>query len=66
MAYYGMALSNIFEDTDNVEDNTGLVFYLLGVGVIYLGFFIWQIFDAKDLARQWNEYLESHNGARPW
>ncbi len=41
MAYYGMALSNIFEDTDNVEDNTGLVFYLLGVEVIYLGFFIW-------------------------
>jgi len=66
MASYGMALSNIFEDTENVENNTGLIFSLLGVGVFYLALFIWQIFDVKDLARQWNEYLETHNGARPW
>ena len=37
-----------------------------GIGLIaYLAIFIWQIFDAKKLCREFNEYV-SQNGRPPW
>ena len=37
-----------------------------GVGLIaYLGFFIWQIFDTRNLCREYNEFV-SQNGRPPW
>ena len=41
-------------------------FATMGIGLIaYLGFFIWQIFDTKNLCREYNEYF-SQNGRPPW
>jgi len=41
-------------------------FATMGIGLIaYLGFFIWQIFDTKNLCRQYNEFV-SQNGRAPW
>jgi len=48
---------------------TGWVTIWIGVGIIFLiGFFIlfiWQIFDSRNLCRQYNDYL-SKNGKPPW
>ena len=38
----------------------------MGIGLIaYLAIFIWQIFDTKNLCREYNEYF-SQNGRPPW
>ena len=38
----------------------------LGIGlIVYLILFIWQIFDSRNLCRQYNQYL-SQNGRPPW
>jgi TM2 domain-containing membrane protein YozV len=38
----------------------------MGIGLIaYLAIFIWQIFDTKNLCRQYNEFV-SQNGRPPW
>jgi len=38
----------------------------MGIGlIIYLILFIWQIFDSRNLCRQYNQYL-SQNGRPPW
>ena len=64
--FYRSTLSNISDEADNVNESSYLILFLLGFVGIYLGFFIYQIFDAKSLAREWNEYVESNNGERPW
>jgi len=66
IASYDMSFSNILEDAENVGETGGLFLIFLAFGVVYLGFFFYQIYDAKDLAREWNEYVQSNNGERPW
>ena len=64
--YYSLTLSNVLDESDNATESLSMLLFLLGSGVIYLGFFFYQIYDARTLARYWNEYVESHNGERPW
>jgi len=66
LTYYSMTLSNFLDEADNVSESSYMIFFLLSFGIIYVGFFFYQIFDARALARNWNEYVESHNGTRPW
>jgi len=66
IAFYDMSFSNILEDVENPGETGGLFLILLAFGIVYFGFFLYQIYDAKDLAREWNEYVESNNGERPW
>ena len=68
-SFYGEVLGSYFDDSgDSIDPDTSRVFtsFLLIFIVLYLAIFIAQIFDAKSLAREWNEYVELHNGARPW
>jgi TM2 domain-containing membrane protein YozV len=41
--------------------------FLVGIPLLigYLALWIWQIFDARKLANQYNEYLKT-NGKQPW
>ena len=63
---YSFTLSNFLDETNNVSESPSTILFLLAFVIFYLGFFFYQIFDAKGLARDWNEYVESHNGTRPW
>jgi len=44
----------------------GIGIVTMGIGIIvYLILFIWQIFNSRNLCRQYNQYL-SQNGRPPW
>jgi len=60
--FYGEVLGS---NSDDSAYSSWYVLLLFSI-IVYLVIFIAQIFDAKNLARQWNEYIETHDGSRPW
>ncbi|HEX7142090.1 MAG TPA: hypothetical protein VF222_06405 [Nitrososphaeraceae archaeon] len=41
-----------------------IVMFILGIA--YLVFWIWQIFNARKLARKFNELVRTNGGKEPW
>ena len=41
-----------------------IVMFILGIA--YLVFWIWQIFNARKLARKFNELVRKNGGKEPW
>ena len=64
-----VVLLMIFGEEGETSDPTGIIgvmggFVVGGIGIFAL--FIWQIFNSRKLCKEYNRYLEQHNGRPPW
>lgn len=64
MIMLGM-LSEVEEDDFDMTAMIGLMGGFMIVGIAALALFIWQIFNARKLCKEYNEHLEEH-GKPPW
>lgn len=69
ISFQGFVSSQNTYSSDIIKDAPGvwlqIVSLLIAFGIGYIAFFIWQIFDARKLAKKFNEAVKS-TGKEPW
>ena len=62
----GMLLLGLVESTGDAGSG-GIIFIVMFIlGIAYLVLWIWQIFNAKKLAKKFNELVRTNGGKEPW
>ena len=63
----GMLLLGLVESSTGDAGSGGIIFIVMFIlGIAYLVFWIWQIFNAKKLAKKFNELVRTNGGKEPW
>ena len=63
----GMLLLGLVESSTGDAGSVGIIFIVMFIfGIAYLVLWIWQIFNAKKLARKFNELVRTNGGKEPW
>ena len=63
----GMLLLGLVESSTGDADSGGIIFIVMFIlGIAYLVLWIWQIFNARKLARKFNELVRTNGGKEPW
>ena len=63
----GMLLLGLVESFTGDAGSGGIIFIVMFIfGIAYLVLWIWQIFNARKLARQFNELVRTNGGKEPW
>jgi len=63
----GMLLLGLVESSTGDASSGGIIFIVMFIlGIAYLVFWIWQIFNARKLARKFNELVRTNGGKEPW
>ena len=64
-----MLLLGLFESSTGDAGISGIIFivmFMFILGIAYLVLWIWQIFNARKLARKFNELVRTNGGKEPW
>ncbi len=62
-----MLLLGLFESSTGDAGISGIIFIVMFIlGIAYLVLWIWQIFNAKKLAKKFNELVRTNGGKEPW
>ena len=60
-------LLDLVESSTGDAGSGGIIFIVMFIlGIAYLVFWIWQIFNARKLARKFNELVRTNGGKEPW
>ena len=63
----GMLLLSLVESSSGDAGSGGMIFIIVFIlGIAYLVFWIWQIFNARKLAKKFNELVRTNGGKEPW
>jgi hypothetical protein len=63
----GMLLLGLVESSTGDAGSGGIIFIVMFIlGIAYLVLWIWQIFNARKLAKKFNELLRTNGGKEPW
>jgi len=63
----GMLLLGLVESSTGDAGTGGIIFIVMFIlGIAYLVLWIWQIFNARKLARKFNELVRTNGGKEPW
>lgn len=63
----GMLLLGLVESSTGDAGIGGIIFIVMFIlGIAYLVLWIWQIFNARKLARKFNELVRTNGGKEPW
>jgi hypothetical protein len=63
----GMLLLGLVESSTGDAGSGGIIFIVMFIlGIAYLVLWIWQIFNAKKLAKKFNELVRTNGGKEPW
>jgi hypothetical protein len=63
----GMLLLGLVESSSGDAGSGGMIFIIMFIlGIAYLVFWIWQIFNARKLAKKFNELVRTNGGKEPW
>ena len=63
----GMLLLGLVESSTGDAGSGGIIFIIIFLlGIAYLVLWIWQIFNAKKLAKKFNELVRINGGKEPW
>ena len=62
-----MLLFGLVESFTGYAGSGGIIFIIMFIlGIAYLVLWIWQIFNAKKLAKKFNELVRTNGGKEPW
>ena len=62
-----MLLLGLFESSTGDAGSGGIIFIIMFIlGIAYLVLWLWQIFNAKKLAKKFNELVRTNGGKEPW
>jgi hypothetical protein len=62
-----MLLLGLVESSTGDAGISGIIFIVMFLlGIAYLVLWIWQIFNAKKLAKKFNELVRTNGGKEPW
>ena len=62
-----MLLLGLVESFTGYSSSGGIIFIIMFIlGIAYLVLWIWQIFNAKKLAKKFNELVRTNGGKEPW
>ena len=62
-----MLLLDLVESSTGDAGNGRIIFIIMFIlGIAYLVFWIWQIFNARKLAKKFNELVRINGGKEPW
>jgi hypothetical protein len=62
-----MLLLGLVESSTGDAGISGIIFIVMFLlGIAYLVLWIWQIFNAKKLAKKFNELVRTNGGNEPW
>ena len=62
-----MLLLGLVESSTGDAGSGGIIFIVIFIlGIAYLVLWIWQIFNAKKLAKKFNELVRTNGGKEPW
>jgi hypothetical protein len=62
-----MLLLGLVESFTGYAGSGGIIFIIMFIlGIAYLVLWIWQIFNAKKLAKKFNELVRTNGGKEPW
>lgn len=62
-----MLLLGLVESSTGDSGSGGIIFIIIFLlGIAYLVLWIWQIFNAKKLAKKFNELVRTNGGKEPW
>ena len=62
-----MLLLGLVESSTEDAGSGGIIFIVMFIlGIAYLVLWIWQIFNARKLARKFNELVRTNGGKEPW
>ena len=62
-----MLLLDLVESSTGDAGSGGIIFIIIFLlGIAYLVLWIWQIFNAKKLAKKFNELVRTNGGKEPW
>ena len=60
-------LLDLVESSTGDAGSGGIIFIVMFIlGIAYLVLWIWQIFNARKLARKFNELVRTNGGKEPW
>ena len=60
-------LLDLVESSTGDAGSGGIIFIIIFLlGIAYLVLWIWQIFNAKKLAKKFNELVRTNGGKEPW
>ena len=60
-------LLDLVESSTGDAGSGGIIFIVMFIlGIAYLVLWIWQIFNARKLARKFNELVPTNGGKEPW
>jgi predicted lipid-binding transport protein (Tim44 family) len=63
----GMLLLGLLESSTGDAGTGGIIFIVMFIlGIAYLVLWIWQIFNAKKLAKKFNDLVRTNGGKEPW
>ena len=63
----GILLLGLVESSTGDAGSGGIIFIIIILlGIAYLVLWIWQIFNAKKLAKKFNELVRTNGGKEPW
>jgi hypothetical protein len=63
----GMLLLGLVESSSGDAGSGVMIFIIMFIlGIAYLVFWIWQIFNARKLAKKFNELVRTNGGKEPW
>ena len=63
----GILLLGLFESSTGDAGSGRIIFIVMFIlGIAYLVLWIWQIFNARKLARKFNELVRINDGKEPW
>ena len=63
----GMLLLGLVESSTRDAGSGRIIFIIMFIlGIAYLVFWIWQIFNAKKLAKKFNDLVRTNGGKEPW
>ena len=63
----GMLLLGLVESSTRDAGSGRIIFIIMFIlGIAYLVLWIWQIFNAKKLAKKFNELVRTNSGKEPW
>lgn len=63
----GMLLLGLVESSSGDAGSGVMIFIIMFIlGIAYLVFWIWQIFNARKLAKKFNELVRTKGGKEPW
>jgi len=63
----GMLLLGLVESSTRDAGSGRIIFIIMFIlGIAYLVLWIWQIFNAKKLAKKFNDLVRTNGGKEPW